>query len=57
MQKNLVQGVRLELPHTVLNTEHEVKQALTTVVAWQLFTSSLDKENCVSRSKMPHGYT
>ena len=40
--------MRLKLPHTVLHTKHKIKQGLTTVVALQLFTHVLNRENSVS---------
>ena len=48
-QKNWNLDVRLKLPHTVLHTNHKVKQGLTTVVALQLINSSLNREISVSR--------
>ena len=42
-QKNSDLDVRLKLPHTMLHTKHKVKQALTTVISLQLFTSCLNR--------------
>ena len=48
-QMNWDLDVRLKLPQTMLHTKYKVKHGLTTVVALQLFTPCLNRENSVFR--------
>ena len=55
--KNWVLGVRLKLAHILQHSKHKVKQGFTTIVALQLFTSSIQRGTVrPGLSRLPYNF-